>query len=751
MPAPEQKVHEYDELLDLLRSAGFEIGIDQQLRILYLLDGVGCPTDAEVVKRLIRPIIVGSDSQQEEFDRVFDEMISASVSLPSPPDVEGRPPPVGTAHRRAPVGRLRLPVLISFAILVLVVAASVIWLSDTLIRQTPRRGPDTPAGLPADPARYPARQPQPSPTEWPIIPLVAGIGFLLLVLRVELRRASARPMRLRFRQAEPPYSVHLRATRPLGLPYASRSLLQTAEILRRRQRAEDRARFLVEESVSDTIAAGGLPTFRFGSATRVPDYLVMIERQSPRDHLAAHFAAVVTRLRAEHVHLTVYFYRDDPLTCYPESGEESVEIERLMDRFRDHNLLILGRGDRFIDPISGELAGWTTVLREWRRCAVFTPNRPATWGALERELGRGFGVFHASLEGLRAFVDHGPEMTFPPSLGGITTLEAPLYFRRRHDASIPALRKHLGSDGFQWLCACSVHPELHWELTLCLGSLSDIRRPALQEHTILRLFQLPWFRTGVIPSELRLKLLAEIEDDVLCAARATIAQVLEGMELPVTSGAFHRNRTQLLLQRLHLQRGQDPARPGVIDELSRIPTGEITRDPAAILSLRALYEFGDWHLLPRWGQRALFNHGIPLLGIRKEIRGLLVAVTLGMLLWAASPLLVGLSSFLRQNLSLIAFLAGLVMLIVAFGGRISNRREALLFAGYWPLYILYEFEALGDYRLTKILLLGQFYVEEAMFFLILPVQVVVVRLTRTLWRITRSSPNVSATRAHPRG
>jgi hypothetical protein len=53
-----------------------------------------------------------------------------------------------------------------------------------------------------------------------------------------------------------------------------------------------------------------------------------------------------------------------------------------------------------LDPVSGELASWTTTLLEWSERAVLTATASSQWGFAERKVAAQFVVLPATLDGL---------------------------------------------------------------------------------------------------------------------------------------------------------------------------------------------------------------------------------------------------------------------------------------------------------------------------------------------------------------
>ena len=102
-----------------------------------------------------------------------------------------------------------------------------------------------------------------------------------------------------------------------------------------------------------------------------------------------------------------------------------------------------------------------------------------------------------------------------------------------HDPLDPlcfGLRAQLGRFGYQWLCASAVYPRLRFAFSCYLGSAlaQTHRRSPISEPEMLALFRLPWFRTGFMPQDLRIRLLADLEAETREAALSAITQAFYG-------------------------------------------------------------------------------------------------------------------------------------------------------------------------------------------------------------------------------
>lgn len=95
--------------------------------------------------------------------------------------------------------------------------------------------------------------------------------------------------------------------------------------------------------------------------------------------------------------------------------------------------------------------------------------------------------------------------------------------------SLEEIEERLGPFGFQWLCACAVYPGLRFPITQHLGiRLAEAVGRAPPDSDELRsFFQLPWFRQGWMPRNVRVKLARQIEPALVETVRNSIAEVLD--------------------------------------------------------------------------------------------------------------------------------------------------------------------------------------------------------------------------------
>jgi hypothetical protein len=98
------------------------------------------------------------------------------------------------------------------------------------------------------------------------------------------------------------------AARSLFVDGHFKNVLQTL----RRHREMPSDRIDVRETIRATVAAAGRFQFRTGTRSRSPDYLLLVDRVSTGDHVAALGDVLLDRLISEQVSVVRYDFYGDP-------------------------------------------------------------------------------------------------------------------------------------------------------------------------------------------------------------------------------------------------------------------------------------------------------------------------------------------------------------------------------------------------------------------------------------------------------
>jgi hypothetical protein len=647
-------------LLERLRSEGFDIGVRHVLLIEHLLDRIGLELP-ERLGTVLAPIVARNPEEQRRFHEVFKEYLLPGAVWDDPENEAGNttiehrvPTTVLEPAPRVPWWRRRRFVFATLFVAALAAAVYINWPRPTPIPEPPPpppSGPVTPPGpttagvFPTDVRSLGLRvAAPPRTTDWtPIRIGLAAIPLLLLAWYLLSRRRRNHAAAVREAETTAPYVLPIRIPAATATLYPVSDVASSSRMLRRRQQSTE-VRLSIEGTIGATIHANGFPTIRYERVTRPAEYLALIELTAPRDHQAQCFDEMVQRFASEGVFISRYYFQRDPRVCFTEDSTEGVKLADLVRQHEGDRLLVFADGHRWLHPVRGTPMPWLELLEPWADRALLTPVPAVQWGRREAALRRVFTVLPATLEGLRATVEHFEAGTRPDlsrwkerdrsePLTGISLASA-----------VEELRTALGDDLFRWVAACAAFPELHWDLTAMLGGLGEVGTGVRTEPNILRLIRLPWFRDGLMPEELRTALLDELARmdrasglDTELAVRQTIVRVLDHERLDPESVAGHTRTKQLLQQRLHLYLDRPGAVTRTLDELEgEMAADEMVRDATVV---RALEKKGEGRLafrLPEAFRRWLWRGGVPGLG-PTQVAATAMAGAVAALVWVGFP------------------------------------------------------------------------------------------------------------------
>lgn len=308
-------------------------------------------------------------------------------------------------------------------------------------------------------------------------------------------------------------SVTPASSGPVRTHFDSLDFLSTSEGSRlatdmRRLQPNDRQDFDLQKTIAAAIRIPGFPrplTSRSRSRAR---YLVLIDRRYPGDHLAILLGSLMDKLRAENVQAAIYFFSGDPRICRSYDGPSTIHLRELSSLWPDSRLVIFADAEAFFDTVDGRAASWISLFANWSGAYLFAPPMSTT---RKRVLSEWFEVFPATVESFREAFSRDPQRRIHAM-----EIHEPL-----SKADVDGLRDQLGPDLFRWVCACAVYPRVQYDLTVFLGE--RLLGPHRMQHRLLdTLCQLSWFRSGLIPSEIRAALFKRLSGD----ERDQVAQLL---------------------------------------------------------------------------------------------------------------------------------------------------------------------------------------------------------------------------------
>ncbi|MDD2775219.1 MAG: SUMF1/EgtB/PvdO family nonheme iron enzyme [Gallionella sp.] len=505
-PTPDQVDHLYDQLQTLiaeLHGRGFNIGVDSYCAVYtLLLSLVGrglLDGDFSALRNVIAPILCSSPQEQAEFYRLFDERFT-SVAPPVSP-VKPIDKILGKLQHQEKnthfVMGLFFLILILPALLMGGLLLHPIW-TVPAPQVAPQNATTTTetitiSGVKVAPVPTPASQVESSKTptepEAPKTPPAQLAFWFVLALLIAtllwyvVPYLNARRFLSRHRVGKPPELDKFFKEIPLK-PFSSVAFARTAQQLHK-HRDLDAHLLDVAATVKRTIAAGGQFTPAYQAIKALPEYLVLIDRASFNDQLSAFVQSLLQELQDFGLFIEKYYFDRDPRRCYAErTPTVPCRLDALQARYPNHRLIIFSDSRHFVDPIHGKPYPWLAKFHEWQQSFLFTPESPSHWDYYKQQLHQaGFVVLATGQQGLATLVNYvssdqahaqveRDQADHYPAL----LQQRPLRFIERHAPDdetvaelLSQLQVYLQPDGFNWLAACAVYPELHWQLTLYLG------------------------------------------------------------------------------------------------------------------------------------------------------------------------------------------------------------------------------------------------------------------------------------------
>ena len=638
----------FQEFLAQLARQGFTIGVEHHLRLQAVLNALPPDCAPSDVKFYLCPMFAANAKQQQQFYHAFDAYFAAF----EPERVREEEQQAGERRKAAPPlpepKRWQYVLLGALATLLIFVISTQwqydMWIWPSLKRTPTMQAEATPTPAPemsptpettvtpgAAPTAVPTPQAAPTAVNWRYRALLSYIDYrlqirLLLVLTpllvlglMEAWRWQQRKLVLERRRGKRPPRVWPIQVDAPPLPFLQHDPLRSAARLLRRRVTGNRREIDVNASLSATLAAGLFPTLRYRHVTRPPEYLILIELPAWRDHAAQFADSIAEALQHDAVFVERYFYERDPRVCFREPDGEREFFADLIDRYRDHRLILIGTGDSLLDPISGAFEGHAALFLEWRDRAMLTPLPVEEWGLREITLSREFPFLPATLDGFAALAEFWDNPTSPPnplSKGEGETSPLPV----GEGPGVGFLRDDLGEPVFQWLCACAVYPELRWNVTIWLATLPCMPKNLLTEEHLLRLIRLPYFREGVMPDELRWELIGALTPETERAIRAELVRLLEQNPPPEESIAAEGFQLTLAAQRLWALGKNRGERNTLKKTIRQSGDLRLLHDYTLVRFLEGASASPLRFVLPRRLRKLFFRHGLPLFGLKSGVR-----------------------------------------------------------------------------------------------------------------------------------
>lgn len=420
-PAPGEIEARFESLLTSLRHARYPVGPDARAAAFgILVDEIArSGSDLRRLRHRLTPLFATDQQSQTDIARRIDAFAAAGFA-----DADLTATPVEAEGRAAAVraDRLRQGRLVIASLVAGVIALAAIWtlwpeaeappkpVAPATLPQ-PSGVPDPPTPIPPDPrveidpvTDITIGDPVPHPARPFVVAAAALAPVALATVWALLRRRRRRRWTLAAgRRAVEPDERLARSFGAQGIPLTD-IVGETADRLGGVVDAASRD-LDMRATIGATVRAAGFFTPVHARERNAADYVVLIERRAPNDHLARLVDDIFDRIEARGVSLRRLYYRDDPRRAIA-TGElrPAGSFEALEERFGAHRFVVVGSGEGFFHPLTGELLDWARALDALTSRTLLSARPPRRWGYREEELlGAGFSVGPASPEGLAQF------------------------------------------------------------------------------------------------------------------------------------------------------------------------------------------------------------------------------------------------------------------------------------------------------------------------------------------------------------
>ena len=649
------------ELLATLEAERYNIGVGEHLRIQTLLQKLPDTIPAEDLKHALISLIAKTKVEQERLYALFDEIVKNIVEKQIPKDepIYVKPDEKPKTFKQTFVTLIKQYrwIIIAIAAVMMVVVGFYVWKNThptnkdrtDKITIAPPTAPQTESSkLQTQKLENPFVENKPYPfpkhledysnkppsktqewlqNNWKWARVLLAFAFCFLLFAIWRYRAlkNRKIIAEQNQNDKPPYFWNIELDNIDKNIFETDKVEHLSTLLRHRSEA-DKFRIDIPKTIEATISKGGSPIFFYKTETSPTDYLLLIDRQSVRNHRARLFDALYEEFKVQEVEMARFFYDSDVRVCFNEFYPNGISISEILQRYYTARLILIGTGAQLLSPMNGKLAKWTEIFEQWRNRALFSPKPLKLWGYDERQLAQLFTTLPATLESLGFWIDEldaGADARFDTWREKITDASnAPI--NQDDTDPIPILQLYFETDVIKWIAACAIYPTLHFDLTLWLGQqLSENKNKLCSYTNLSQIFRLSWFVQGEMPVTVRTSLIHWFEahyPKVLLKIRAELATELENNAPPIDSAAYDAFRMHIAFNQL-LTETDSKKKKELKNEIADLLQKGVEADATVIKYLDKPNKILNFEL-PKSFKKYIYRSGYAKLGWLKEYKDL---------------------------------------------------------------------------------------------------------------------------------
>ncbi len=543
-----------------LHEAGIVVEPHQHSLVVRLISKVGAKKrdakNSEELMRLMVPILAGTQTEQwtcrDQFLATFIDEDDTEKKVFIPPENDDSTNKFQIESSIAKM--LAISSVIALVILLVVLLRGIDFSGNQTALQLERVKPDDPGryatSIPDWINEYPIKELEPpgqSPFnrtlrwyyteyEWKKY-LAAGIPWLIYIAIISalfyLTLGRLRRELLKEQMKTLPWQFNYKRPRLGG-----RKVLSSLQPLRQYPREYIRV-FDEKSTVFASAANGGLLSPRFRQKIVPADFVALIDRRSPGDHLTSYNEQLVQIIRDAGISVETFYFSKNPSFCVNKRTGESKNVSDIATMFAESIILVFLSEEELINPGTGTIHKWISHLQKAGRCVLFVPSAKISENGLQLANFLGFDIIQGTALGIKELSQH--------LMGGLTSgrrkkLADSHYHsgeferlieninsrsdRWNQNTPIPKkevskfltrLRQVAGEKNYRWFASTAVYPQLLWPMTFGLnrkfGNADSVDE--WQDEGFLTMLQLPWFRNGWMPDWMRSNILKSMEKSEL--------------------------------------------------------------------------------------------------------------------------------------------------------------------------------------------------------------------------------------------
>ncbi len=572
------------ELLSALETERYQIGVGEHLQLQTLLQKIPDDGATDDLKFALIPLLAKNKVDQDRLYALFDTIAANLVDFENPSvldekNLSGLSSQTFWQMVLAVIQKNKIVIAATFLILVAIISAIVLLnrheksqnITDKIKVEQPNNQLQKPTETTRKENPFVENKPYPFPNhledysykpptkaqewlqnnwKWARWLLAFAFCGLLIWFWQYMARKNRKLVAEQSHNDKAPYFWNINLEGVDKNIFETNNIEKVSKLLRHRSEA-DKFRMDMPKTIDATIAQGGSPIFVYKTETSPTDYVLLIDRQSMRNHRARLFDELYAAFKAQEVEIARFFYDSDVRVCFNENYPNGISISDIQQRHFTSRLILIGTGMQLLSPLSGKLAKWTEIFEQFRHRAILSPKPLKLWGYDEKQLANVFTTLPATLEGLSFWLDQldaGADARFDSWQNKISDApNAPIIPDEANP--IPILQLYFDTDIIKWIAACAIYPTLHFDLTLWLGQeVNNKDKKLCTYQNLTQIFRLSWFVQGEMPKQTRDALLDWFETNdapKLLQIRAALATELGKNAPPTDSAAFEQFRMNM--------------------------------------------------------------------------------------------------------------------------------------------------------------------------------------------------------------